>query len=297
MNNAWQQLSITVNAEGVDFVSDTLMELGAVAVTFHETDGEEILEPLPGTEPLWKRTRVTGLFTQDFDLTRVLIHLTHILPSEWNIEQKIELLGEQDWVRQTQQQTEPQQFGKRLWIYPSWIQPSENSENINLILDPGVAFGTGTHPTTRLCLEWLDQHGANYPVVIDYGCGSGILALAAIKLGAQMLWAIDHDPQALWSTQENAKNNNINLLQLKTALPDEIPDLKVDLILANILANPLIELKPRFKQLLKPNGILVMTGILQSQLKEIETCYQNDFIQRDCKIHGDWVLVEYQHCF
>lgn len=283
----WIQLRINTTNELAEQISEQLEESGAVSVTFQDTYDNPVFEPLPGETKLWGNTDVIGLYDAQIEINE--------LKSILNLDQysyKIEQLEDKDWEREWMDNFHPMQFGKRLWICPSWRDvPDPNA--VNVMLDPGLAFGTGTHPTTALCLTWLDGLDLNNKIVIDYGCGSGILAIAALKLGAKQVIGIDIDPQAIEASRDNAERNNVsNNLQLYLA--NDIPNnLQADVIVANILAGPLKELEPNINKLVKPSGLLGLSGILASQAQSVCLAYQAHFeldpvIEQDewCRITG-----------
>lgn len=268
---AWIQINTIVKEPQAEPLSDALMEVGASSVTFADAKDQPIFEPELGTTPIWQHTKVIGLFDAEEDTLAILQQLQHLMPDVASDSYVIEQLEDKDWVRAWMDQFEPMQFGERLWIVPSWSEPPQ-PEAVNLMLDPGMAFGTGTHPTTSLCLTWLDQHAPADLAVIDYGCGSGILALAAEKLGAASVVGTDIDPQAITASQQNAERNEASI---PFHLVKDFDSEPVDLLLANILAGPLKELAPEFKRLLKPNGQLILSGLLAVQANELITFYQN----------------------
>ena len=202
---------------------------------------------------------------------------------------QVEILEDQDWSRAWLDDFKPMRFGEQVWICPSVYSPPEPNA-VNILLDPGLAFGTGTHPTTAMCLTWLDGHPPQDKTVIDYGCGSGILALAAGKLGAKRILAVDNDPQALLATRDNSANNQL-ADRIETFLPDALPHLHCDLLLANILAGPLIELAPIFHTLVKPGGELVLSGLLQSQAETIIQAYKTMFTLNVEQQLEEWVCL------
>ncbi len=266
---AWIQINTIVTENLAEPLSDALIELGAASVTFEDAKDVPIFEPPIGTTPIWPNTKVIGLFDAEINAQRVIEAIQLQLPELAEQSFKVEQLEDKDWVRAWMDQFEPMQFGQNLWIVPSWHQPPD-PEAINLMLDPGMAFGTGTHPTTALCLTWLDQHPPVDKTVIDYGCGSGILALAAHKLGAKSVVGVDIDPQAIIASQQNAERNHA---EIPFHLVKEFNSEPVDLLIANILAGPLKELAPEFDRLLKPGGTLVLSGLLTSQAKELQAYY------------------------
>lgn len=282
----WLQLIIEANLQQAEALSDHLSEFGALSVCLQDAADQPVYEPALHTTPLWKQTRVVGLFEPDTDMPTVLARLAAAngeLPPH-----RVEVLQDQDWVRVSLQDFHPMRFGRRLWICPSWEHPPE-PEAVNIFLDPGLAFGTGTHPTTALCLEWLDaQDSLTGRTCLDYGCGSGILALAAGKLGASDIWAVDNDPQALQATHENAGKNQVIL---HTALPEQLPSMRVDILLANILANPLRDLAEHFAQLVHPGGAVVLSGILAEQKEEVRSTYLPYFEMDPTVEKSGWVRV------
>lgn len=266
---SWQQLTLQTGAQHAERVSELLSEAGALAVTLRDAQDEAIYEPAPDTTPLWTRTEVTALFEADADLEILLGSIKDALRALPPYH--IETLAEQDWVRLVQQDIKPLCFGARLWVCPGTA--ALPADGVRVLLDPGLAFGTGTHPTTALCLEWLAAHDITGDNVLDYGCGSGILALAAVKLGARHAFAVDHDAQALQATQDNARKNTIES-RISTVAPHDLPDIGVNTLLANILATPLIELAPRLAQRVVAGGHLVLSGILCEQAQEVSEAYR-----------------------
>ncbi len=268
----WRQLSFTLPQHLADEISDRLDQLGAQAVTFAEGGDEELFEPPPGETPLWQQTRATALFELDTDTHALAGRLQAEFPElrDW----LHETLEDQPWERAWLEHFQPLNFG-RLWVCPSGQTPPDPAA-VCLTLDPGLAFGTGTHPTTALCLEWLADTPLTGKTVIDYGCGSGILAIAALLLGAERAIACDIDPQALIATRENARKNRV-ADRLHCCDPDEVPDEPADLVIANILAGPLVELAPRLTALTRSGGRLVLSGVLESQLEAVEQAYRDHF--------------------
>lgn len=270
----------------IEQLSDELEALCALSVTLTDQYDDPILEPAPGAAPLWPHVVMHALFSETADAEQAGETLCATRP---HLNYTIQTLPEQDWERACLDQFHPQQFGSRLWVVPSWITPPE-PDAVNLILDPGLAFGTGSHATTSLCLTWLEQASLNKKQVIDYGCGSGILALAALKLGAAHVDAVDIDEQALLATQNNATSNGIVSEQL-TINPPEALKKPVDLLIANILLAPLLTLKSRFRALLKEDGVLVVSGLLAEQVPALIDAYQADFIHYHSVIDNGWALA------
>jgi len=286
----WLQLKFDSSPEQVDHVSDLLTELGAAAVTFEDGADQPLFEPDPGETRLWNNTRIIGLFDANVDMPTIIEQLKQSLGEQAPQQVQVNPLEDKDWVRAWMDSFKPIRFGQNLWICPSWHTPDE-PDAVNVMLDPGLAFGTGTHPTTALCMEWLDT---NPPVdlnVIDFGCGSGILAIAAALLGAKHVEAVDHDPQAVLATNDNAEKNKVSD-KINALLPRQFEDQPADLILANILANPLLELAPRFADLLKPGGQIVLSGILAEQAGQILQCYEEWFELQPPAQQDDWVRID-----
>jgi ribosomal protein L11 methyltransferase len=268
----WMQVSVSATAAQVDGVEEVLWEAGAHSVSLEDEANHPLLEPAPGELPLWPSTRVIGLFADETAVEQVLIRLGQRFADLPRDAVAVERLPDQDWIRAGRSHTSPQRFGERLWVCPSWIPPPQ-PEAINLILDPGLAFGSGNHPTTRLCLRWLAAEPPIDRRVLDYGCGSGILAVAALKLGASQAWAIDIDPQACEATRENGRRNAVPPAHLQTGSPEACPDAPFELIIANILAGPLIELAPTLGPRLAAQGRLVISGILADQVEAVTAAY------------------------
>jgi len=280
----WQELSFEIPLEAVEVWSDALLEAGALSVDAQDADADSIDEvPLygePGLTPPapgWERTRLTVLMVADCDPLAVVNDVANAIGSPPPGGIDIRWVAEQDWVRLTQSQFEPIPIGERLLITPSWhaeaAQATNNRGRLCIELDPGLAFGTGSHPTTRLCLEWLEQNLGGGESVIDYGCGSGILAIAAARLGAKSVIAIDIDAQALISTQANAKANppTDQLIEIRST-EDPRPE-AVDVVVANILSMPLKLLAPVLIELVEAGGALVLSGVLQRQAEEVASAY------------------------
>jgi ribosomal protein L11 methyltransferase len=270
----------------VDELNEILEDTSAVSITLTDRFDDPILEPAPGDAPLWKNVVIHALYECESDAEFALKMLSEQYP---HLTCTLQPLVEQDWERNCIIDFKPLSFGKRLWICPSWVTPPE-PDAVNLILDPGLAFGTGTHQTTSLCLTWLEKNDLEHKTIIDYGCGSGILGLAALKLGAQHVYAVDIDDQALLATQNNACNNHIQASQLTLGHPESLHT-QVDLILANILLTPLLQLKERFAQLLTHNGMLVVSGLLVDQVDTLADEYQSIFIHHETLLQDDWALM------
>jgi len=293
---SWLQLVFDTTKEQATALEDALLELGALSVTLQDNipeDGvdEPIYEPGRGETPLWQKTKLLALFEADSDAELIAAALCNQLGDlpAWSAEQ----LEDQAWERAWMDNFKPMRFGERLWICPSWCEPPDPS-GVILALDPGLAFGTGTHPTTALCLEWLDAQPLQGCTVLDYGCGSGILAIAALLLGAERAIAVDNDPQALIATRDNAERNGIDPQRLLTCLPDAVPALSADITVANILAGPLQELAPLLTQLTRSGGKLALSGILAEQANAVAAAYRPAFALLGPTLRDDWVRLDGQ---
>lgn len=283
----WFQLKIEhCPSDEIEQISEELEESGALSITLTDKNDNPVLEPEPGTTPLWPEVIIHALFAQAEEAQSAKTLLADNRPA---LQSSLEVVPDKDWERAWMDDFKPQRFGKRLWICPTWHTPPE-PEAVNLMLDPGLAFGTGTHPTTALCLTWLEQAELSNKSVIDYGCGSGILSLAAVKLGAQHVYAVDIDPQALQATQNNAEVNHINEQQLSITMPESLQD-PADLLIANILLAPLLHLKDRFQQLLHPGSNLVVSGLLAEQAEVLITSYESTFTHVKKEFLDGWALV------
>lgn len=290
---AWLSLKIEADEQTAGVLSDALLELGALAADIEdanaETDREQPIFGEPG-EPvdcLWQNSIVSGLFAEDADIPAIVAAATEAAHLAGTPRYRVDTVAEQDWVRLTQSQFDPIRISPRLWIIPTWHTPPDPTA-INLILDPGLAFGTGSHPTTHLCLQWLVQNIRGGECVLDYGCGSGILAIAALKLGAGRVLGVDIDPQAVLASRQNAEQNQA---EAEFYLPDEAPKIQVDVVVANILANPLKVLAPMLAQAVRPGGRIVLSGVLAPQAEETLAVYRQWF---DIDIAGEidgWVCL------
>lgn len=296
-NKTWLQLVCTASKEHHELIETEMESAGALSITWNDAQDDPVLEPLPGETPLWDHLIITALFDSDSDLS----HLNQQLNSNkasWNIQDiRTETIEDQDWERVWMKDFHPMRFGENLWIVPSNYDISDveeiqsSDDPTTILLDPGLAFGTGTHPTTSLCLEWLDQNPPNNLTAVDFGCGSGILAVAAIKLGATEVVATDIDPQALTATKENMSRNDIADRLIPCFLPEDMPQEPVDLVLANILCGPLLELFPQLSSLVKSGGNIIISGLLEEQKNDIIKTYSADFIDFEVKQLGDWIRI------
>ncbi|UVC28996.1 MULTISPECIES: 50S ribosomal protein L11 methyltransferase [unclassified Pantoea] len=286
----WIQIKINSTGENAETLSDALMDVGAVSVTFQDTHDNPVYEPLPGETLLWGDTDVIGLFDAETEMSDVVAELSQhpLLGSAFR--HKIEQIEDKDWEREWMDNFHPMRFGERLWICPSW-RDVPDPDAVNVMLDPGLAFGTGTHPTTSLCLTWLDGLDLQGKTVIDFGCGSGILAIAALKLGAAQAIGIDIDPQAIQASRDNAERNGVSE-RLALYLPHQQPDnLQADVVVANILAGPLRELAPLISVLPKAGGHLGLSGVLESQAENVCEAYAQQFALDPVAVKEEWCRI------
>jgi ribosomal protein L11 methyltransferase len=317
----WLELQLTIDADSQPRAEAALEECGALSVTLMDANADTpdeaaIFEPGVGETPLWRSLTLLALFEADAD-RRGLVHLLHdALPELAPDRIAFREVADQDWERAWMDRFAPMQFGRRLWIYPWNVEPSgENAPHpvpspasgrggesvalratdlpVVVRLDPGLAFGTGTHPTTALCLEWLDGLDLSGKTIIDYGCGSGVLAIAALKLGAAHAIGVDNDPQALTATRDNAARNDV-AERLQVCLPDELQgDTRADVFVANILAGPLGELAPRFASLCKPGAPFALSGVLAGQEPELLERYRTcGFANLRTARREDWIRID-----
>ncbi len=277
---SWLSLVVDSDAEHAEALSEALLELGALSVDLLDADAdtpdEQAIFGEPGEPPpgVWQHNRVSALFDSDKDVGEILRNASALIDLDQVPEHRIETLDDNDWVRLTQSQFEPIPISSRLWIVPTWHTASDPNA-INIVLDPGLAFGTGSHPTTRLCLRWLDSNLQGGERVLDYGWGSGILAIAAMKLGAAHATGVDVDFQAVNASRDNAIANQVGNVQFY--LPDGAPQSSYDLVIANILTNPLRLLAPLLAKATRPGGQIVLSGILEEQAQEVMSIYQQWF--------------------
>lgn len=273
----FQQIKFIITPAEYESLCEKLDTMGALSITLLDAEDNPIYEPEPGTQPIWENAIVLALFDDKADLKNYAV----------------EIIEDKNWQRECMDLFQPQLFGEKLWICPSWheINTQQHPDAVIVKLDPGLAFGTGSHHTTKLCLIWLATHELDNKIILDYGTGSGILAISAAKLGAKTVYAVDIDTQALQATEENAANNHINSQQLKIFTPENLPAISADIIIANILANPLITLAPVFLNYLKPNGELVLSGILISQLDDVKKAFEPEIIFDMPLVEENWVRL------
>ncbi len=284
----WLQVTVSTTEDQADLVESLLEDLSALSITMQDAGDDPVLEPDVGATPLWKNTRVIALFSSDTSIELIRSQLLHQGFSDTAIVS--ETIEDRDWEREWMTHFKPMQFGRRLWICPSWHTPDQN-DTINLMLDPGLAFGTGTHPTTALCLTWLDSQELRGTNLLDFGCGSGILGIAGLLLGAARVSGVDIDPQALDASRENATRNGVSK-QLTLYPPEAFqPATQFDYVIANILAKPLIDLAPNLAAHCRPQGKLALSGILKDQEVEVATAYAPYFSLESAEYQDDWVLI------
>ncbi len=282
---AWQQLHLQCKKTNVDLAEALLLESGALSIMLDDAGDQPLFEPLPGESPLWDEVVLTGIFDAATEQgnRQALELLSHDIAAQVDASRTwLSAVEDKDWEREWMTHYQPIECANNLWIVPEWLTPP-NPEATNIIMDPGLAFGTGYHATTRLCLDWLTNEDLQDKVVIDYGCGSGILGIAALLLGARQVYAVDIDPQAVLATKQNAERNQVNE-RLLAFLPEEFSDycaendvIPVDIIAANILAKPLIGLAPYFATLIAVQGRLVLAGLIESQTEQVIDAYQPYF--------------------
>ena len=287
---AWWQFSLNCQASELEQVENLMMGLGAVSISLSDAGDEPIYEPLPGDNPVWQESIVAATFDGASDHEFLYQQLTSELPDHLAHGVRLKTLQDQDWNQAYKQHFHPLQCAPDLWIVPSWSEPPDPAATI-IQLDPGLAFGTGSHPTTALCLAWLGTNDIDDRRVIDFGCGSGILAIAAIKLGARQVIAVDIDAQALTACHSNMEVNGINSEQIQVMPPEALDESAVDLLIANILAGPLVRLASRFAELVKPGGQILLSGILKTQLEDIQLAYRPYFNLDPASYRDDWVCV------
>ena len=289
---SYQQITINVNDAVAERLADALMEHGALSAAIEDayagTENEQAIFGEPGmpTEQIWQQSKVIALFGENDDAAAMIQAASQACGLK-DLAYTSEILADQDWVRLTQAQFDPIQISERLWITPSWHE-APNGNAVNLQLDPGLAFGTGSHPTTRLCLKWLDTQLKGGENVLDYGCGSGILTIAALKLGAGSAVGVDIDEQAIRASKDNAAQNNVDA---QFYLPDGLPQGQFDIVVANILANPLRMLGEMLAARTKQGGRIVLSGLLDEQVEELSGIYRQWFDIEPAEIDEGWARL------
>lgn len=291
---SWLTLIVQSDAKHAEALSDALLEQGALSVDLLDADAdtpdEQAIFGEPGEPPpgVWQHNRVSALFDADKDVAEILRGAAKHIGLDEMPQYSVETLADNDWVRLTQSQFDPIHISDRLWIVPTWHTPT-NPDAINIVLDPGLAFGTGSHPTTRLCLRWLDRNLQGGESVLDYGCGSGILAIAALKLGAATAVGVDVDAQAVTASRDNAIANSVGAAQF--FLPNYAPKGKYDLVVANILTNPLRLLAPLLADATRSGGQIVLSGILEAQAQDVMSIYAQWFELNEPVFEDGWSCI------
>jgi len=286
---SWIELHLHVPSEEAEAAEDALEAVGALSVTLLDAYDDPVLEPAPGTRPLWPHVIAVGLFAQEVDPLELLVALEGKVSEAAFSSSRFAKLDDRDWTRAWMDGYRAMQFGRRLWVVPSGHPDPKADDVVILRLDPGLAFGTGTHPTTALCLEWLDGLSWSGQSLVDFGAGSGILAIAGLCLGATEAIAIDNDPQALVACADNAQRNAVqDRLQILDA--DERPP-AADRLVANILLKPLLELAPQLAASVKAGGDAAFSGLLAEQADEFLARYRPWFDQLSVTQRGDWIRV------
>jgi ribosomal protein L11 methyltransferase len=285
----WRRLKLVTAGAEADAITELLDAHGAVAVTTTDA-GDQPLFDSPGSRSgLWERTVVTGLFSADASVEDVAQSIQEVLGAHAVVHWEADELADQDWERSWMDRFEPMRFGRHLWVCPSWHEPPD-PDGINIVMDPGLAFGTGTHATTALCLEWLEANPPRGRNVIDYGCGSGILAIAALKLGARHAIGVDIDLRAVEVSLDNAARNGV-AGEFEALPPDALSEqASCDLLIANILAHTLTRLAGQLKALVESGGTVLLSGVLADQVDEVRACYTDGF-DFEVRLRGDWALL------
>lgn len=286
---SWLELSIRVSRQNAPLVERLLENEAVLALTLTDDADDPVLEPGVGETPLWPSVCVTALFSGDTPVEPLTRMLSLVPGVDWPHQVSFRKFEDEPWERAWLDRFKPMQFGSGLWIIPGEADIPASAK-FALRLDPGLAFGTGTHPTTHLCLEWMDAHDFVAESVVDYGCGSGVLGITAAIKGAQSVDCVDNDPQALIATLDNAKRNGAEG-RINSMAPEQYTPRPADVVLANILAGPLIELAPRLSASLRPGGSLVLSGILEQQAPDVEKAYSADFPSLQKKVLDGWVLL------
>lgn len=286
----WQQLKIQLHSEDASYFEQILFDSDAISISYLDAEDQPVFQEEPGSTPLWDNTFLLCLFNTKTDLGSLLNKLRCNTKVLNNKSLNIELIEDQDWERSWMKDFEPIQFGEKLWICPSWLSPPEPNA-VNIKLDPGLAFGTGNHATTSLCLRWLDQADVRGSEVIDYGCGSGVLSIASALLGAVKVHSVDNDPQAISATIDNSRRNKVPGDVLTTYLPEAVPPVHADILIANILERPLIDLSEKFAELVKKGGYITLSGLLEEQIPSLLSCYDRWFDMGAPQVEQGWALL------
>ena len=287
---SWIQWRLNIKVDIQEPLETWLLEIGAISITYQDAADDPVLETMPGELRLWHHLLVVALFDADCDTRALEQAMMNTAFKEEIVDHRWEALEDKDWVRAWMDDYKPMKFGNTLWICPTNTKPPE-PDAVNLMLDPGLAFGTGTHPTTALCLTFLEKQIQGGESIIDFGCGSGVLALAALKLGADKVIGVDHDPQALVASRANAELNQINQEDFEVYTSDTFTPEIVDAVVANILAATLKELVVEIVTLVKSGGWIALSGILESQISSVQQTYAPWIEFDEPKLMGEWALL------
>ena len=286
----WQQLKVQIKSDDSASLEQQMLERGALSVSYLDAENQPVFQEEPGVTLLWDDTFMLCLFDDKTDLSDTLAMLRSNSLVKNSEDLAIETFEDREWERCWMADFHPMRFGEKLWICPSWETPP-NPDAVTVTLDPGLAFGSGSHATTALCLRWLEQASLQGSEVIDYGCGSGVLAITAALLGARRVHAVDHDPQAIAATRDNSDRNNIRQGIITACLPEALPQIQADMLVANILAEPLLNLSVRLSRLVRPGGSIVLSGLLQEQIPSLTACYQRWFDMAEPVSEQQWILL------
>lgn len=287
----WLEVAIQVDAATAPEAEAALEQLGALAVTLEDAADDPVLEPPPGSTPLWPMIRVSGLFDGAVDRTRIVEGLEAVCGTRSPGRIGWREVSERDWARAWMDRFRPMRYGRRLWVVPTGMEIATAAENVEIRLDPGLAFGTGTHPTTALCLEWLDGQDVRGRRVVDYGCGSGILGIAAALLGAAAVECVDNDPLALEATASNAARNGVTD-RIVCRPPERFVESRADIVLANILVGPLMDLAPMLTACAVPGGRLILSGLLGEQSEKVAAAYRGRCAVTGSASRDGWTRID-----
>ena len=283
----WYKVELACSRANANTLEEILVAIGAISISMTNKSKKDIYEPGVGETPLWDLINISALFEDKILEKDIASALNLIEYSDLSISE----LEETNWIESYQKNFQPIKFGKNLCVVPSWEESNKFDDKTIIKMDPGLAFGSGSHETTHLCLEYLDSSNLKELTVIDYGCGSGILSIAALSLGAKNVIAVDIDPQAIIATKENAKINNVDK-KISIVSSDSLADIEADILIANILSNPLMTLRDKFIELIKSNGRIVISGIMKKQLQEVSKHYEEFCNIVDIKERNKWCLIE-----
>ena len=289
-SSLWDEVSLAISREMVPDIERVLQEHGALAITLLDHADQPVLEPAPGAVPLWREVQIKGLFSRGIDRDRISLGLLMTPGFDRPEEMDWQVLEDQDWERAWMDRFQPMQFGEKLWIVPTGMKQPDDPQACVIHLDPGLAFGTGTHPTTSLCLQWIDKQVMTDLNVLDFGCGSGVLGIACALKGASNIICVDNDPQALEATLDNAERNQVSN-RVHCLSPEAYHQGQVDVVLANILAKPLVDLKPELLKNLRPGGQIVLSGILESQVDMLVSAYQDSCEEISVNLQDGWARI------